>query len=139
MIKHKLVKNCMSHKVVTINNKTRLLEAMLLLMEHEIRRLPVVNDDKLIGIVTYGDFRDARPSSLKMAEKWANDFFDMGMPVERIMSRDPVAVRPDDTIEQVARLMREHKISGVPVVDDQKKVVGIITESDLFDLIIDEW
>lgn len=139
MLKNRPVVQCMTAPAVTIEPHTRLLEAMQLLVEHEIRRLPVVQAGRLVGIVTYGDFRDARPSSLKMIEKWAAEYFDMGMPVERIMTRNPISVYSDATVGDVAALMRDKKVSGIPVIDREEHVIGLITESDLFSLIIDEW
>ena len=139
MIKNELVKNWMTREVVTAEPDTPLLDVIQLMVENTIRRVPIVENGKLVGIVTYGDVRDARPSSLKPPEAWTTDFFDGYVPVKMIMSREPITVRPDQTIGHVASLMRNNMISGIPVVDLNKQVLGIITESDLFGLIIKEW
>ncbi len=139
MIKHELVAKWMTRDVVTAAPETPLLEVLQLMVEHTIRRVPIVEEGKLVGIVTYGDVRDARPSSLRPPEIWGAAFFDGYIPVKLIMTRRPVSVRPEDTIGHVAGLMRSHAISGVPVVDDGERVIGMITESDLFGLIIQEW
>ena len=139
MIKNQLVKNCMTRKVVTAAPDTPLTNVIQMMVDHTIRRVPIVENERLVGIVTYGDVRDARPSSLKPPEAWTTDFFDGFVPVKMIMTRDPITVESQDTVGTVAGLMRNHMISGIPVVDSQKRVVGIITESDLFALIIQEW
>jgi predicted transcriptional regulator len=83
--------------------------------KRKIRRMPVVEDGRLVGIVTMGDLRSARRDDA----------------VRDVMSSAPLTVAPDETLERAAGLMLEKKVSGLPVVEEGR-VVGIITESDLF-------
>ncbi|MGH2521604.1 MAG: CBS domain-containing protein [Anaerolineales bacterium] len=137
-MKQELVKDWMSREVVTISPETVLPEAHKLLMEKRIRRLPVVKDGRLVGIVTRSDIRGAQPSSASSLSVWELNYLLARLKVEEIMTPDPKAVSPETTIGDAARLMLEHKIGGLPVVDAGGQVVGIITESDIFRLVVRE-
>jgi len=127
-----LVKNWMSSSVISINANDSIKEAMALLRKYEIRMLPVIDNDKLVGVVTDRDVK--RATGLNCVE---TEHLDPGFTIKKvssIMTGDPVTVPPEYTVEDVAELLLVNKISGVPVVDNQKKVVGILTQSDLFRL-----
>lgn len=132
-----LVLEWMNPRPITISPKTTLTEAHRLMTECHIRRLPVVEDNKLVGIVTSGDLREAAPSvttSLSMLE--LNVLLDK-VTVDRIMKRDVITVAPKSRIREAARIMLFKKISGLPVMDGGK-LVGIITESDIFRMLVRE-
>jgi acetoin utilization protein AcuB len=107
----------------------------------EIRRLPVVDDDgRLVGMVTIGDIRGAEPSPATTLSIWEMNYLLSALPVEKIMTRHPKTIAADATIGEAARTMLENRISGLPVVDDQYHLVGIITESDIFSMVVlHEW
>jgi CBS domain-containing protein len=111
-------------------------EARRLLRQHRIRRLPVVNaEGRLAGIVTEGDINRVSDSHVTDVRDY-NLYHRVGdLPIGEIMTRDPVTVTPDMPIIDVARLLLDNRIGGVPVVEDGQ-VVGVITESDLFRLIV---
>jgi acetoin utilization protein AcuB len=106
--------------------------------EKQIRRLPVVDNDRLVGIVTRGDVREAAPSDATSLSIWELNYLITNLKIERIMSPDPITISPEASIGEAAQLMLDHKISGLPVVD-ANKIVGIITESDIFRIIVQEW
>jgi acetoin utilization protein AcuB len=132
-----LVKDWMTPDPVTIDPHTTLPDANRLMKECNIRRLPVVEKSKLVGIVTLGDLREASPSNATALSIYELNFLLARLSVSELMSRDPITVPPDTSIEAAARLMLEHKIGGLPVVADGR-LVGIITESDIFRLLVTE-
>jgi acetoin utilization protein AcuB len=99
-------------------------QALGFMEEHKIRRLPVVEDRLLVGLVTQGDLMKALGPYPSM---WRR----LKLKVSDVMKVDPVSVSPEDTLEAVARLMMDRKIGGIPVVEDRVPV-GMITESDVF-------
>jgi CBS domain-containing protein len=138
-MKQELVKNWMTRDVVTIDADAGLSEAHRLMMDRRIRRLPVVKAGRLIGIVTLGDVREAEPSDATSLSIWEVNYLLAQLKISRIMSQNPITISPTATIGEAAWLMLEYKVSGLPVVDKAGNIVGIITESDIFRLVVQEW
>ena len=130
-----IVRNWMTPDPVTVTPKTTLPDAHDLMKRRRIRRLPVVEDDKLVGIVTLGDVREASPSDATSLSIYEVHYLLAQLTVDSIMTKEPVTVTPETTIKDAARIMLEKKISGLPVVQDGR-IVGIITESDIFEGLI---
>jgi len=131
-----LVKNWMSKNVVTIDANDAMQDAMRVLKEHGIRMLPVMKKGKLVGIVTDRDLKKASASDATTLEIHELLYLLTKIKVNDIMTRDPIAVPPDYTVEETAQVLQDSKISGAPVVDDDGQVVGIITQTDLFRVLI---
>jgi len=140
-MKKELVRNWMTQDVITVKLNTTLPEAHQIMMDEEIRRLPVVDDEGiLIGIVTLGDVRGAQPSPATSLSIWELNYLLSSLNVEKIMTPQPMTIEPDATIGAAARTMLEHRVSGLPVVEADGKLAGIITESDIFSMVvIHEW
>ena len=139
-MKQESVRNWMTPTPVAINPNTSLTDAQMLLKEHDIRRLPVVDEDGcLSGIVTLGDIREASPPNNDSLSFWEVNELLSKLKVEEILSSDPITVYETDTIAAAANLMLENKISGLPVVDLDGVLLGIITESDIFRLVVQSW
>ncbi len=138
-MKQDLVKHWMTRDVITITPGTSLFEAHRLMTEKRIRRLPVVDRGKLVGIITLGDVRGAEPSTASTLSVWEMSNLLAKLTVAEIMTREPTTISQEATISTVAEIMLEKKFSGLPVVDDAGKLVGIITESDIFRLVVREW
>lgn len=137
MIRDITVKEWMSQPIVTVKAESSISEAHHLMKEKNIRRLVVLDKhDKLVGIVTIGDVREARPSDATTLSIWELNYLWSQLTVEKIMSRDVVTIKPDDKIVSAAEIMLNQKISGLPVVDAQNKVVGMLTESDVFRMLL---
>jgi CBS domain-containing protein len=130
------VRQWMSQPAIVAPEAMVLPEARRLLQERQIRRLPVVDAaGGLVGIVTEGDIHRVSDSHVTDVRDY-NLYHRAGdLPIGEIMTRAVVAVAPDTSIWEVARVLLDNRIGGVPVVDDGR-VVGVITESDLFRMIV---
>lgn len=134
-----VVSEWMSSPVQVVHTKTPVGEAYELMMQKGIRRLPVVEDNKLVGIVTLGDLREARPSPATSLSIYELNYLLSKLTVGQVMTHHPYTVEPSTPIQEAARIMLERKVSGLPVVDKSNYPVGIITESDVFRMLIDQW
>lgn len=135
-----LVQEWMSRDVVTAVPDMLLLDADKLMKDHGIRRLPVVDENgRLLGIVTYGDIREARPSSASSLSSWEMNYLLANLTLGEVMTKEPTTVTPGTMIGEAASKMLHYRISGLPVVDEENHVVGIITESDIFRMVARDW
>lgn len=131
-----LVKNWMSKNVITIGTDASMQDATGLLKKYRIRMLPVVKKDKLVGIITDRDLKRASASDATCLEIHELLYLLTKIKVKQIMSQKPISVPMDWTVEETSELLLRNKISGVPVVDEAESVVGVITQSDLFRVLI---
>jgi CBS domain-containing protein len=131
-----MVKDWMSADPIVVGPETRLPEAHKLMRAANIRRLPVLQDGRLVGLVTLSDIREASPRSGSSYNIYDLNFSLSVMTVGEIMAPDPVCIDVHATVPEAARLMLAHKISGLPVLE-AGRLVGIITESDIFRLLAD--
>jgi CBS domain-containing protein len=138
-MKQELIKDWMTGDVMTVSPDTTLPEAHRIMTDYHIRRLPVVEDGRLVGIVTRGDVRGAQPSDATSLSIWELNYLLARLKVREIMTGAALTVRPEATIGEAAQIMLDNKVSGLPVVDGDGRVVGIITESDIFRLVVREW
>lgn len=119
----------------TIAPNAFIVDAYHIMKEHRIRRLPVVEGAKLVGIVTLSDVRGAAP--LGIPDMLEINYVLSQIKVERVMSRKVITVEADAPVKEAARLLLEHKFGGLPVVKDGE-LVGIISEADIFRLVIQQ-
>jgi acetoin utilization protein AcuB len=138
-MKQELVKDWMTRDVVTVTPHTTLPEAHRLMTDNQIRRLPVMENGRLVGIVTFGDVRGAEASDATSLSIWELTYLIARIKIHEIMTPDPITISQDATIGEAAQVMLDYKVSGLPVVDGQRKMVGIITESDIFRIVVQEW
>jgi acetoin utilization protein AcuB len=140
-MKRERVSNWMTPDPITVKLDTTLPEVHQIMVSEEIRRLPVVDEKGcLLGIVTLGDVRGAQPSPATSLSIWEMNYLLSSLDVEKIMTPDPITVHPDQTVGEAARIMLENRISGLPVTDEEGCLVGIITESDIFSMVVlHEW
>lgn len=120
-----LVRDFMSTSVAHVAPGTAAADALALMNRRHIRRLPVTKNNTVLGIVTRTDLVRTAPSSPGARRPT----------VEEVMTRNPVTVAPDVTLEEAAVLMRRHNIGALPVLA-HGSLVGIITESDIFEAFI---
>lgn len=121
------VKLWMREEVLTISPDQSLAEAEELMATHRIRRLPVLREETLVGIVSQEDIRKGIPASCDEHTRRIA----AASRVEPWMTANPITAGPMDPLEDVALTMRRNKIGGLPVVEEGR-LVGIITESDIF-------
>jgi acetoin utilization protein AcuB len=138
-MKQELVSGWMTKDVITITPETTLKEAHDIMNNKSIRRLPVVSQGKVVGIVTLGDIRGAEPSKASSLSVWEVNDLLAKLKVSEIMTRNPTTIHENVSIGDAAKVMLERKFSSMPVVDDVEHLVGIITESDIFRLVVNEW
>jgi acetoin utilization protein AcuB len=131
-----LVENWMSKDVVTIDVNDSMQDATRLLKEHNIRGLPVMENGKLVGVVTDRDLKKASASDATTLEIHELLYMISRIKVKEIMTKNPITIPVDSTIDAAAEVLLENKLSGAPVVDDKGQVVGIITQIDIFRVII---
>jgi len=131
-----LVKNWMSKNVITVDINDSMQDAMKLLKENDIRMLPVMKKAKLVGIVTDRDLKKASASDATTLEVHELLYLLMKIKVKDIMTRDVITVPPDYTVEETAQVLQKNRISGAPVVDADGQLVGTITQTDLFRVLI---
>jgi acetoin utilization protein AcuB len=138
-MKQELVRDWMTRDVVTVTPDTTLPEAHNLMTDHEVRRLPVMEAGRLVGIVTRGDVRRAEASDARSLSVWELHYLIGKIKIDEIMTPDPIAISQDATIGEAAQVMLDYKVNGLPVVNRDGKLVGIITESDIFRIVAQQW
>ncbi|MCS6845070.1 MAG: CBS domain-containing protein [Caldilineales bacterium] len=131
-----LVGERMSHPVITVSPDTPVLDAVDMLRKERIRRAPVVQDGKLVGIVSEKDMLNASPSSATLLSVWEVHYLVSKIKVKDVMTKKVLTVTEDTPIEEAARIMADNKVGGLPVMRDGK-IVGIITETDIFKLMLE--
>jgi acetoin utilization protein AcuB len=131
-----LVKNWMSKKVVTAHVNDTMQDAVKLLRKHGIRMLPVLEQGELVGIVTDRDMKRASASDATTLDVYELIHLISTIKLKHIMTKNPITVPFDFTVEETAEVLLKNKISGVPVVNHDSKIVGTITQTDLFKVLI---
>jgi len=124
------IKDVMTRNPITVESETLVLDAQRIMKENNIRRLPVVDKGKLVGIVTKHDLLEASPSPATSLSVFELNYLLSRMTVKEIMKKNPVTVTPDTPFEEALILGQEKKIGSFPVVE-KGKLVGITTESDI--------
>ena len=125
------VSDIMTSPAIVIGPTTTVPEAIAMMKEHHIRHLPVVENDRLVGMISRGDLREASITASINADSYELHFMLSLLTVGKLMSRKVFTITPDAPLVHAAELMTEQKIAGLPVVDEKAAVVGIVTESDL--------
>lgn len=132
------VRKWMTAPPIVVTAQTSLLDAYQYMNENDIRRVPVVSrDNMLVGILTMSDIQRTVPLFFQGGDL-ATDLLLNDQKVQQVMTQDPITIEPEDTIQDAAELMLEYQVSGLPVVENGR-VVGVITESDIFRLVVKSW
>lgn len=132
-----LVGERMTHPVLTITPDVPVQDALVRMRKDKVRRYPVTDKrGKLIGIVTDSDLLNASPSEATTLSVWEINSLLAKITVERVMAREVITVTEGATIEEAARIMADKKVGGLPVINNHR-LVGIITETDLFEVFLE--
>ena len=151
----KYVKEIMTTDVVTIEKETTIGELSSIMLKNRVSGLPVVdNEGMLIGMVTDADIilRDNEPvfpiyfdpliisyAYIENFEKYQKDFKDyLDTRVEEIMKRRVRTVKEDTTVEEAASIMVKERINRIPVIDNDRKVIGIVARADVLRFMVDK-
>ena len=126
----------MSRPVISVSPDAPINEVLAMFRKEHIRRAPVIKGGKLLGIVSDSDLLNASPSSATTLSVWELNYLISKVTVEDVMSKKVITVDKDTPIEEAARIMADTKIGGLPVTSSGK-VVGIITETDLFKIFLE--
>lgn len=124
------IRDFMTKNPITVDSETLVLDAQKIMRENNIRRLPVVDRGKLVGIVTQHDLLMASPSPATSLSVHELHYLLAKMKIKEIMKRNPITVSPVTTFEEAFKIGQEKKIGSFPVVENGK-LVGIVTESDI--------
>jgi CBS domain-containing protein len=134
-----LVREVMSQPATVIEWGASILDASALMEERGVRRLPVVDDENIvIGVISSGDVREAT-SVYSTASPYAPDQDEILLDVDEVMTTPALTMTPDATLLDAVRLLVERKIGGIPIVDARGRPLGMITESDIFRLLLQNW
>ena len=131
-----LVKNWMSTPAVTIPVHSSMQEAMTLMKTHKISLLPVMDQTRLVGVVTEQNLKQASSSEITSLEIHELLYLLSTVQIKDVMMPDPVTVPADFTVEETAELLMDKNVPGVPVMDKHGGVIGVITQSDIFKVMV---
>jgi acetoin utilization protein AcuB len=124
------IRDMMTKNPITVDSETLVVDAQKIMKENNIRRLPVVDKGKLLGMVTKHDLLEASPSPATSLSVHELNYLLSKMKVKEIMKKNPVTLTPDTPFEEALKIGQEKKIGSFPVVENGK-LVGIATESDI--------
>ncbi len=130
------VKNRMTSNPYIVAPEDTVNDTMMLMRQKRVKSLPVVKNGKLVGIVTEKQLAEITPSPATTLSVFEVSYLLSKTKIETIMTKEVVTISSDDLLEQASLLMRNHNVSCLPVLDNNK-LVGIICESDIFDSFID--
>ena len=125
------VSDFMTKNVVVVAPETPIFDAIDLMKQHDIHRLPVLQNDKLVGLITEGIIQEAMPSKATSLSVYEANYLLNKTTVGDIMEKNVLTIDPDALLEDAIYKMRENKIAVLPVVE-QETVTGIITNNDIF-------
>lgn len=130
------VRNSMTSNPYTIGPDANVAEALELMRVKKIRRVPVLKNGRLVGIITKQKLLEISPSPATTLSIYEIHYMIANTKIDTIMTKDVVTISSDSLLEEAAVIMKEKRIGGLPVVDDGK-LVGIITETDIFNSFIE--
>ena len=126
----------MTRNPITIDDSASIVEAIHLLREKNIRRLPVMREGKIVGLVTEKMLLGYMPTKATTLDQWELHYLLSKTPVTAAMNPQPHTVRPETPLADAARLLHDRKLNGVIVVDEHGDLVGIMTTTNALEALI---
>jgi acetoin utilization protein AcuB len=133
MIKKNKVSDWMTNDPITIGDEASMIEAIHMMRDRNVRRLPVMRKGKLVGIVTDRMLKDYSPGKATSLDTWEVHYLLSKTPVKEAMNAKPHTVTPDTKLTDAARVIRDNKLYGLCVVDKKGTLVGIFTIKDMIE------
>lgn len=131
------VKHFMTKEVITVSKDTRVTDAVDIMERNNFHRLPVVENEKYIGLVTDEEIAENSPSSVTSLSIYEMNYLFDKVSVGEIMIKQTITISPDTLVEEAATLMNDKNVTVLPVLDEENQVVGILTYKDIFKALID--
>jgi acetoin utilization protein AcuB len=131
------VETWMTKTPITIGTEATVIEAIHLMKDKNVRRLPVMDGDRIAGIVTEKMLADFKPSKATSLDTWEIHYILSKTSVTEAMNPKPYMVKPDTNLTECARLLHDRKLNGVLVVDDGNNLVGIFTVTNALEALIE--
>ena len=130
------VERWMTRNPITIEADATVIEAIHMMKERNIRRVPVMKKGKIAGILTEAMVKDFTPSKATTLDTWELHYLLSKTPVTKAMNPKPYLVTPDTDLTEAAALLHDKKLNGVLVVDEKKNLVGILTMTNALEALI---
>lgn len=130
-----IVREHMTPNPITADVNMPVAKAQRIMQQNGIRHLPVLQENTLVGMMTLSDILEASSPDTNRPDIFEPSYLLAALPVEELMTPDPVTISPNDTVLEAADLMFQHDIGSLPVVEDDA-VIGIITTTDIFHLVV---
>jgi len=131
------VKHFMTKDVVTITKDTRVTDAVDIMERNDFHRLPVIENDQYVGIVTEEEIAENSPSSATSLSIYEMNYLFDKMTAGEVMSKEQITIGTNTVLEEAATIMNQENVTVLPVLNDAKQVVGILTYKDIFKALID--
>ncbi|MBW2467344.1 MAG: CBS domain-containing protein [Deltaproteobacteria bacterium] len=126
-----LIEDWMASKLLTIDENTSVMRAMRMMKENKVRRLPVLAHGKLVGMITDRDLKEASPAKTNSLDIHELNYLLAEMKVKEVMTPKLISMKHDETLEKAAIVMLQNKISGLPIMDENGNLVGLLSETDV--------
>lgn len=130
-----LVRDFMMTEVTSLKETDTLLDARMLFVNSSFRHLPVLRDKQLVGIITERDVKQFAPSLLSGVTPEEYNQVMESTPISRVMTREPLTLRPDQSVFEAANLLYTKRIGCLPVAD-KGELLGIVTTTDMLRLLV---
>ncbi len=127
------VADWMTRNPITIDDEASMIEALHLMKDRDVRRLPVMHKGRLAGIITDRMLKDYSPGKATSLDTWEVHYLLAKTPVKDAMHAHPHTVTPDTKLTDAARVIRDHKLYGLCIVDNKGDLVGIFTIKDMIE------
>ncbi len=132
-----LVEYYMSKHLVTVSSDIKIFDAVELMSKNNIHRLPVVSDNRLVGLITEGTIQEALPSKATSLSVYEINYLLNKTTVADVMIKNVLTIEPDALLEDAIFKMRQNSIGVLPVIAESGELVGIITNNDIFDAFLE--